>query len=102
MADELDEDIFDDLYDDEPQAAPPAPAAKPDPEPVVKTEEAAPPPEEPSYPAAVKDEPVEDDDAGMGGANWNGQDNNNYQPHGNARGGDDGYGPINVKEDGYV
>ncbi|PVI01744.1 RNA-binding domain-containing protein [Periconia macrospinosa] len=37
----------------------------------------------------------------MGGSAWMGNDNN-YQPQDNGQGGDDGYGPINVKEDGKM
>ncbi|KAF1963689.1 hypothetical protein CC80DRAFT_498821 [Byssothecium circinans] len=110
MADDFDEDIFDDLYDEEPKAAPAssAPAVKAEPEP-----ESAP------APAIVKSEPDEElaqdaemaDQAkvepGYGDAGAHGNDDCSFpnsqsqqQANGANSHGDDGYGLINVKEDG--
>lgn len=112
MADEnFEDDIFDDLYDEEPAAqssapaaAAPAPQAEPEP---TQAEPASAPPAEtaqndahdaaPSWqnqPAANQDQ-IMDSSGYKGGGN-----NNNNQSYDNAPVEDDNYGPINVKEDG--
>lgn len=109
MADEnYEDDIFDDLYDDEPtsQQAPaasaPAPKAEPEPAP---TESASAPPQdatqnhnqnaEASW--AAQGAAGEDTQMGQSGFNAGGE-----QSFDNAPAGDDNYGPINVKEDGKM
>ncbi|EMD63446.1 hypothetical protein COCSADRAFT_160854 [Bipolaris sorokiniana ND90Pr] len=109
MADEnYEDDIFDDLYDDEPtsQQAPaasaPAPKAEPEPAP---TESASAPPQdatqnhnqnaEASW--AAQGAAGEDTQMGQSGFNAGGE-----QSFDNAPAEDDNYGPINVKEDGKM
>lgn len=62
------------------------PVAEPRPDAIANTADTAP---------LVKRE--DDGDANMNGSAWNGA---GHQSHGNTPGGDDNYGPINVKEDG--
>ncbi|UPX09554.1 uncharacterized protein EKO05_0000241 [Ascochyta rabiei] len=97
MADYQEEDLFDDLYDDEPASKPtPAAAAPPPPppppaEPEPKTEPQSAPPQETTQDAAPSWP-----ESAVGGNDTN-MDASAYD---NAQNDDDNYGPINVKEDG--
>ncbi|RYN36664.1 hypothetical protein AA0112_g4607 [Alternaria arborescens] len=109
MADEnYEDDIFDDLYDDEPTsksaAAAPAPAPKTEPEPTQAEPVSAPPQDSthdnaqnaaPSWPAQAGGE----QDSHMDQSGYNAGGDQSYD---NAPVDDDNYGPINVKEDGTI
>ncbi|KAF2011929.1 hypothetical protein BU24DRAFT_412477 [Aaosphaeria arxii CBS 175.79] len=116
---ELDEDLFADLYegDDTPakpaQPAQPAPAAKPqEPEPVQPEPVNAPTQQPVAQEVNVADSRGWEQpnaagnhgDANMGNGAWNGNGaGNGNQSFDQAAGDqDDNYGPINVKEDGIV
>ncbi|KAK1916298.1 hypothetical protein P3342_004116 [Pyrenophora teres f. teres] len=107
MADEnYEDDIFDDLYDDEPASknAAPAPPIKTEPEPAPAEPTNAPPQDStqnngqdaaPTWPA--QDAPNQD--SHMDQSNFNAGADQSYE---NAPMEDDNYGPINVKEDGKM
>ncbi|XPS74489.1 hypothetical protein M3J09_006605 [Ascochyta lentis] len=103
MADYQEEDLFDDLYDDEPASKPtPAAAAPPLPtnaEPEMNTEPQSAPPQETAQDAAPSwQEPAAaGNDTNMDGSAYN---NGGNQAYDNGQNDDDNYGPINVKEDG--
>ncbi|KAF2850296.1 hypothetical protein T440DRAFT_397133 [Plenodomus tracheiphilus IPT5] len=107
MADEnFEDDIFDDLYDEEPAAkssAPaPAPAPQADPEPAQAEPASAPPAEAAQHDAhnaapSWQGQATGNDDSHMDQSGYNGANNQSYD---NAPMEDDNYGPINVKEDG--
>ncbi|KAJ4383633.1 hypothetical protein N0V86_001688 [Didymella sp. IMI 355093] len=100
MADYQEEDLFDDLYDDEPASKPtPAAAAPPKVEPEVKLE----PHNAPTLDAPQDAAPSWQEPAAAGGdANMDGSAFNNGgdQSYDNNQNNDNDYGPINVKEDG--
>ncbi|EDU44494.1 conserved hypothetical protein [Pyrenophora tritici-repentis Pt-1C-BFP] len=107
MADEnYEDDIFDDLYDDEPasKSAAATPPIKTEPEPAAAEPTNAPPQDStqnngedaaPSWPA--QDAPNQDTQ--MEQSNFN---TGAVQSYENAPMEDDNYGPINVKEDGRI
>ncbi|KAF1931747.1 uncharacterized protein M421DRAFT_319887 [Didymella exigua CBS 183.55] len=100
MADYQEEDLFDDLYDDEPASKPtPAAAAPLKAESEVKTE----PQNASTYDAPQDAAPSWQEPAATGGdTNMDGPAFNNggNQSYGNDQNNDNDYGPINVKEDG--